>query len=79
VTKESILNFIGKLEKHATIKLPASVIAELRAISPSSYVGFFDPGEEVERWLSSKFGHTLAPMLAALEDQKKALEGCFDY
>ena len=26
-----------------------------------------------------RFGHALAPMLGAIEEQKKALEGCFDY
>jgi hypothetical protein len=39
----------------------------------------FVPGQEVEVWASSKFGHSLAPMLTAIEEQKKALEGCFDY
>jgi len=79
VTEESVASFVNKLEKHATIKLSPSVIAELRAITPSSYVGFFAPGQEVEVWASTKFGHALAPMLAAVEEQKKALEGCFDY
>ncbi len=41
-------SFVNKLEKHPTIKLSPSVIAELRAITPSSYVGFFTPGLEVE-------------------------------
>ncbi len=79
VTEESVANFVNKLEKHATIKLSPAVIAELRAITPTSYVGFFIPGQEVEVWASTKFGHSLAPMLAAVEEQKKALEGCFDY
>ena len=54
MTEASVVGFIDKLEKHATIKLSPSVIAELRAITPSSYTGFFVPGQEVEAWASSK-------------------------
>ena len=68
------------MQTHPTIKLDAGVIAELAAITPSNYTGFFEPGPEVEAWCSSKLSALTKPVVAAaIAEQRKALVGCFDY
>ncbi|EKX44049.1 hypothetical protein GUITHDRAFT_159766 [Guillardia theta CCMP2712] len=74
VTQESITRFIDKLEKHDTIKL--DVIASLRAISPSNYVGFFEPGEALEKWAESKLSaKSRKAVLEAIVSQVRGREG----
>eukprot|EP00285_Hemiselmis_virescens_P006671 CAMPEP_0173379742 /NCGR_PEP_ID=MMETSP1356-20130122/2565_1 /TAXON_ID=77927 ORGANISM="Hemiselmis virescens, Strain PCC157" /NCGR_SAMPLE_ID=MMETSP1356 /ASSEMBLY_ACC=CAM_ASM_000847 /LENGTH=513 /DNA_ID=CAMNT_0014333133 /DNA_START=23 /DNA_END=1564 /DNA_ORIENTATION=- len=80
VTEQSIGNFVKKLEGHPTIKLSAGVIAELGAITPSNYTGFFEPGVEVEAWAKSKLSKTTSGgVSSAVADCRKNLVGCFDY
>lgn len=73
VTSDSIASFINKLEGHATIKLGASVIEELRQISPSSYTGYFDAGEEVEVWAKRKISEVNLPAVAESVKKQRAI------
>jgi adenylosuccinate lyase len=61
VTAESVQAFVKKLEGHATIKLPPSVLDELRVISPESYTGVFTPGMELEAWAEQGVGKRCKP------------------
>eukprot|EP00960_Hanusia_phi_P054223 762581-Hanusia_phi.AAC.1 len=48
----------------------ADVISSLRAISPSNYVGFFEPGEALEKWAESKLSaKSRKPVLDAITSQ----------
>jgi adenylosuccinate lyase len=80
VTEQTVAGFVDKLEKHPTIKLGAGVIAELRAITPSSYTGFFDAGETLEAWSARKLSKTNQGNVAAsIAKQREALVDAFNY
>jgi len=75
VTEESVGKFVEKLKTHDTIKLSASVIAELGAITPENYVGVFNKAEQsLEEWAAAKLSaKQVDSVKEAMAKQRKVL------